>query len=1439
MKSAIPFQKILEYHKEVTKRAEEEFFSLRVTSEDSSRWSFIENFSPKNLHGPWTIAESQISSDPLKRAILNGSVSEIFIGGPCYSQKRKDNEYLSPVLYRAIILSPEEDGSFLLEPDQGGWNVSSLVYSYLEMLAIHPEQPLEEFMLAALEKAHDDALKQSGDVTTRLIHEIDLTFPELGKKLQSFRAQNGKSPRSSEWVVFTPATAFSLTRHILSDYSQLEKTLQKDPEAVGGLKLLVQGLDLSEASVNVSPLPFVPLNASQKRAVEGVLKNKPVTVISGPPGCGKSQVVVSIILNAWAQSKTVLFASNNNEAVDVVKERLKPFENSFPIYVRAGNREKNDARDKINRVIGAVVSGAAQRYKSQPEATIRDYKHAKKTLVSLLESKTPQIINQIVVSAVKAYGLYNSTKEELEQKIQTFEDALVSIGYRTNPFLFCDALLTPFEMWVKEINPIKNNLAQNLLIRNDYQKKLALLIDKRASLFISIGGDPDKVERWEWLSETAPIEKQKNWIKKISDFLATDPENKLSPFPWNKEYDFWESEQHAAQWGNGAKIASEKILQLLSQEKQQLKEIYDLEKEKESAQEALEKLGLSVRDDFSEETVREWLQTYAFMNTLPNRFFDWTPFSAKKGSQRQLNMIEKELHRLLPIAVWNDVGQLDLEGRNRLYQKLIPIEKWSSLKRKWDGYASFRNSYNQKFDEVRLTLKELSFYDFPDDINMKHWEEIAALLSKQAALSEKASESHRKKFEYEETQKAFDEIGKSFQLLNRGIPVREIWVKDKGKLWKEVTEKSPANAGFEIASELRKLLYEGTMDVFIANWEDMIKIHADIDQYNHLINKIPSDSSIIEQWWGKSPKGLSVTNLDLSVLPESDSPLFAHLDLCKKWSSQWQAFLENENKELNSRLKSEKERAFELLREAIEKFPEVECKKAFISVTQPLLNQKEEYWPLQELMKSIEELNPDRLAAQINEIDAKLTAAEFQSALSKRVHELSSDKETLLALSKLKDHYERCGDQIDSSAYPEFRAALKALPIWITTALSPQALPILPELFDLLIIDEATQCTLTPLLPLIYRAKTVTVIGDPEQLPAIDIIPKEAERALATKLGIIEWMSSYGHAGKSVYTCFLDKLPGRHFDVLYLDEHYRSHPLIIGFSNQHIYQQRLKLKKAYGQSGLNPYANGVYGMDVSGQCQRGKGYSSWINEPEALEVSKIIVGLSNNGQRHSFSVGVISPFKAQVTLIEEMLEKHAASEGVKVGTVHKYQGGEQDLIFFSPVVSAGMPGATARWVENPPNLINVAVTRAKDGFFFVGDFKVCRKQAGILGKLTQYVETIMTLRKTSVAELDLFGRMVLCGWSPEIHCQISDIEVDFVLRNASQGTKLVIEVDGQQHKKAKVQDASRDAFLRAQGYNVLRFTTRDILEVPDRVIEDIRSAYEPSPKKEDKVWDIS
>ena len=61
-----------------------------------------------------------------------------------------------------------------------------------------------------------------------------------------------------------------------------------------------------------------------------------VTVITGPPGTGKSQVVTNLIINCALQGKNVLFASKNNKAVDVVETRVNNL-GSRPIVMRHGS----------------------------------------------------------------------------------------------------------------------------------------------------------------------------------------------------------------------------------------------------------------------------------------------------------------------------------------------------------------------------------------------------------------------------------------------------------------------------------------------------------------------------------------------------------------------------------------------------------------------------------------------------------------------------------------------------------------------------------------------------------------------------------------------------------------------------------------------------------------------------------------------------------------------------------------------------------------------------------------------------------------------------------------------------------------------------------------------------------------------------------------------
>ena len=65
----------------------------------------------------------------------------------------------------------------------------------------------------------------------------------------------------------------------------------------------------------------------------------------------------------------------------------------------------------------------------------------------------------------------------------------------------------------------------------------------------------------------------------------------------------------------------------------------------------------------------------------------------------------------------------------------------------------------------------------------------------------------------------------------------------------------------------------------------------------------------------------------------------------------------------------------------------------------------------------------------------------------------------------------------------DHRSVLKVFPVWLANLSDLNSiLPLEENLFDLVLIDEATQCDIASVLPAIFRAKQTVIIGDPNQL---------------------------------------------------------------------------------------------------------------------------------------------------------------------------------------------------------------------------------------------------------------------------------------------------------------------------------------------------------------------
>lgn len=92
--------------------------------------------------------------------------------------------------------------------------------------------------------------------------------------------------------------------------------------------------ELSEDTI----LRITELDGYQAQAVVMALTNQ-VSLISGPPGTGKTQVILNILANALALGKTAVIASKNNKAVDNVKNRFDMID-SYGYLLRLGSKSQ-------------------------------------------------------------------------------------------------------------------------------------------------------------------------------------------------------------------------------------------------------------------------------------------------------------------------------------------------------------------------------------------------------------------------------------------------------------------------------------------------------------------------------------------------------------------------------------------------------------------------------------------------------------------------------------------------------------------------------------------------------------------------------------------------------------------------------------------------------------------------------------------------------------------------------------------------------------------------------------------------------------------------------------------------------------------------------------------------------------------------------------------
>jgi len=437
-------------------------------------------------------------------------------------------------------------------------------------------------------------------------------------------------------------------------------------------------------------------------------------------------------------------------------------------------------------------------------------------------------------------------------------------------------------------------------------------------------------------------------------------------------------------------------------------------------------------------------------------------------------------------------------------------------------------------------------------------------------------------------------------------------------------------------------------------------------------------------------------------------------------------------------------------------------------------------------------------------------------------------------------------------------------PCWL---LSPenvsQLLPLRPELFDLILFDEASQVFVESTIPTIYRGKYIAVAGDNKQLrPTAHFVRRymgndDEDLDLSTQVAL-------------EVESLLDLATSR-FSSSRLNYHYRSkHEELINFSNYAFYDSRLQVVPNLNKSLQN---RPIERIKVDGK---------WIDRKNETEAKKIVALLKKIllDKKTNETIGIITFNAEQGNHISDLidlecindkkfreaivLERNRKENGEDVSlfvkNLENVQGDERDVIIFSIGYAENEHGKVVSQFgplnqEGGENRLNVAITRAKNKIFVVTSIEPERlnvegsKNLGprLFKKYLEYVRAVSTGNQK---EVDIILSALAYQSNSQAVEGVENIfskELKKALENhgfiietsiGSSANKLDMAVYSKEHDSYLVgiecdltalkaspsiieRDVLRPKFLESRSWKVIRIWSRDFWQNRTKVISQI------------------
>ncbi|HBL98841.1 TPA: hypothetical protein DDZ86_04325 [Candidatus Dependentiae bacterium] len=428
----------------------------------------------------------------------------------------------------------------------------------------------------------------------------------------------------------------------------------------------------------------------------------------------------------------------------------------------------------------------------------------------------------------------------------------------------------------------------------------------------------------------------------------------------------------------------------------------------------------------------------------------------------------------------------------------------------------------------------------------------------------------------------------------------------------------------------------------------------------------------------------------------------------------------------------------------------------------------------------------------------------------------------------------------------KFKEILNLIPVWIMELDdASRIIPLEANLFDYVILDEASQCNIAYTMPVMYRTNKMLFVGDSEQMRDSTISFKSNRDfdELANRFQIPE-ENQIKATGTSVQSV-LDIAYKRGFADKTLRYHYRSSPELIGFCNNYFYKPKGKELVVANSTHLTYKDTNrtmlIHKIESDGQHEK----DDQINVAEADYILGLFHELRANEKYKNKSIGILTFFTKQALYLSDRFVKAGLKEEVdnyKVSAIEGIQGDEKDIIIYSFVIRnpdqknkyaplTGEDGDIRGEVNS--GRVNVAFSRAREQVHCCISLPIDQMPHKIwIKKYLDYVEQYGVV-KHIVEDLKPFDSYFeqtvfdfLHNYLDENYCIQNQVEscgfkIDFVVGNNQTGRRIALECDGPCHFENELDEAcgiyvendvERQRILESAGWQFYRIRYSDWLD---------------------------